>query len=90
MGTVTSGEKIYKYTEPKDKNLNEWPCVFLYYYTILDEYSSVPLHNGKPWKLIIFNLKEYEELARSGKIYHPSHTGVEPNMTDNQIGALTK
>lgn len=90
MGTVTTGEKIYEYTEPKDKSLNEWPCVFLYYYVSLGEYSSVLLHNGKPWKLIIFDLKEYEKLAKSGKIYHASHTGVEPTLVDNQTGALNK
>ena len=89
MGTVTIGSKTYTYIEPKDKSLNEWPCVFLYHYAspFGDQYSSTPLHNGKPWKLLIFDLKEYEKLASQGKIYQPSHTGIEPQLTDRGLSS---
>ena len=87
---TTESGKTYFFKEPELEEQRQWPHIFLYYYPSLDQYASVPLHNGKAWKLKIFDLVRYEALSKSGAIYAPSHTGIENVLVDNTTGAIVK
>ena len=59
-----------------------WPEIVQY--RVGDTIMNSPPMDERPYYVLVFDLLRYDELARSGAIYSPEHTGRHMTMIDQR------